>query len=228
MNQKNYWYIACTTKELTRKKFVTFELFDEPYLLYLKEDASPACILDRCLHRGFPLSQGLKTKKSFQCGYHGWKYDENGHLINIPSLSCQSKLPQARLPSLSVTLYQDYVFVSPTEKADIPKPFSIPQLSTPGWSHIRLKNFFENSVTQCLENFLDVPHTAWVHPGIFRKSKSESLRLKSTKTSDYVTTSYHGERNNLGFFSKFLNPNDQDLIHTDTFFLPNISCVFYS
>ena len=228
MSHKNYWYIACAIKELTRNNFIKFELFNEPYLLYKKEDGSLACIIDRCLHRGFPLSQGLNSKKTFQCGYHGWKYDENGNLINIPSLSSQSKLPRACLRSLPVIIYQDYVFVNTSEKAEIPKPFSIPQLNTKGWGHIRLKNLFENSVTQCLENFLDVPHTAWVHPGIFRKNKSEALRLKSKKTASFVTTSYHGEKNNLGFFSRFLNPTDQELIHTDTFFSPNISCVFYS
>ena len=32
---------------------------------------------------------------------------------------------------------------------------------------VRLINHFNNTVTNCVENFIDIPHTVYVHPGIF-------------------------------------------------------------
>lgn len=59
--------------------------------------------------------------------------------------------------------------------ADVPgeafEPFPMPHYREPGWETVRVINRFRNTVTNCVENFIDIPHTAFVHPGLFRTAQ---------------------------------------------------------
>ncbi len=49
------------------------------------------CLDDTCVHRGAPLSGGSMTvhsgsgKTCVVCPYHGWAFDGEGHLKDVPS-----------------------------------------------------------------------------------------------------------------------------------------------
>jgi phenylpropionate dioxygenase-like ring-hydroxylating dioxygenase large terminal subunit len=92
---------------------------------------------------------------------------------------------------------------------------------------VRLQNRFQNSLANCVENYIDVPHTAYVHRGIFRKPKGEEIRTSVTRADGEVHISYHGERLNLGTFGWFLNPQGKEIVHTDHFYAPNVTSVHY-
>src|SRR5437867_9431784 len=57
---------------------------------------------DRCLHRGAKLSLGRIVDDQLRCAYHGWRYDQSGQCVGIPtSKTAQVKLaPRLRLESL--------------------------------------------------------------------------------------------------------------------------------
>lgn len=57
-----------------------------------------------CMHRGGPLSEGYidPESKNLRCSYHGWEFDKNGKVLNIPqaSPSCNScKFQQKTYPT---------------------------------------------------------------------------------------------------------------------------------
>jgi phenylpropionate dioxygenase-like ring-hydroxylating dioxygenase large terminal subunit len=113
-----------------------------------------------------------------------------------------------------------------TPEEDVP-PFRMPHWNEPGWHHVRLQNRFANNVTNCVENFIDVPHTVFVHPGIFRTARGQAISATITREGGAVTTVYEGETDNLGWFSWFLNPEKRPIEHTDQFFMPNVTHVKY-
>ena len=78
-----------------------------------------------------------------------------------------------------------------------------------------------------MENYIDVPHTAYVHHGIFRKPRAQVLRTTVTRQEGEIHITYHGETLNLGSFSWFLNPQKKEIIHTDHFYVPNVTSVHY-
>jgi nitrite reductase/ring-hydroxylating ferredoxin subunit len=55
------------------------------------ESGSVVCLDDTCPHRGAPLSKGWLTKEPHSghtcvvCPYHGWAFDGQGHLNDVPS-----------------------------------------------------------------------------------------------------------------------------------------------
>jgi phenylpropionate dioxygenase-like ring-hydroxylating dioxygenase large terminal subunit len=108
-------------------------------------------------------------------------------------------------------------------------PFELPYFEQKGFSHIRLINHFRNNVTNCVENFVDIPHTVFVHPTIFRKEKKTKQRIgvKVERVGGSVIVNYQMETDNFGAFSWFLNPKGQEIFHQDSFHMPNVTHVEY-
>lgn len=56
-----------------------------PVVLWRAADGRPQALLDRCPHRGLPLSMGTCHKGRIACAYHGWEFDGAGQCLRIPS-----------------------------------------------------------------------------------------------------------------------------------------------
>jgi phenylpropionate dioxygenase-like ring-hydroxylating dioxygenase large terminal subunit len=87
---------------------------------------------------------------------------------------------------------------------------------------------FAGDVTDLVENFMDVPHTAFVHAGWFR-SASAAKRAEATveRTADAVHVEYFQPDDSIGFTRWLLNPDGKPMTHTDRFFMPNVTRVDY-
>ena len=65
--------------------FVTLDLIGVPLLLVRQDDGSLAGFRNVCRHRGGPVEQeGCGTRRVFTCRYHGWTYNRDGALRNVP------------------------------------------------------------------------------------------------------------------------------------------------
>jgi phenylpropionate dioxygenase-like ring-hydroxylating dioxygenase large terminal subunit len=117
-----------------------------------------------------------------------------------------------------------YVRLNRRAAADI-QPFAMPHYGDAGWKHLRLQNRFANNVGNCVENFIDIPHTAFVHSGIFRSHSGESIAATIVREGGAVHVRYRNERGNLGTFHGFLNPRREPVGHTDSFYTPNVTSV---
>jgi phenylpropionate dioxygenase-like ring-hydroxylating dioxygenase large terminal subunit len=103
----------------------------------------------------------------------------------------------------------------------------MPHYRQPGWATVRVINRFQNTVTNCAENFIDIPHTAFVHPGVFRQSRRQMIEMTVERRGGSVFVEYRNETNNLGWFSRFLNSDRHEIRHSDSFHMPNVTCVEY-
>jgi phenylpropionate dioxygenase-like ring-hydroxylating dioxygenase large terminal subunit len=87
---------------------------------------------------------------------------------------------------------------------------------------------FAGDVTDLVENFMDVPHTAFVHSGWFRKAKNaQRSEAIVQRTSDSVLVEYFQPDDSIGFAKRILNPDGKPMTHTDKFFMPNVTRVDY-
>jgi phenylpropionate dioxygenase-like ring-hydroxylating dioxygenase large terminal subunit len=56
-----------------------------PILVVRATDGAVRAFVGLCRHRGAPIASGAgRTNGHFRCRYHGWTYDENGHLVGQP------------------------------------------------------------------------------------------------------------------------------------------------
>jgi phenylpropionate dioxygenase-like ring-hydroxylating dioxygenase large terminal subunit len=65
--------------------FVTLDLLGVPLLFVRQDDGTLVCFRNICRHRGGPVEQqACGSRRVFTCRYHGWSYDRDGGLRNVP------------------------------------------------------------------------------------------------------------------------------------------------
>lgn len=235
MTFQDFWYVVALSEQLIRKTVLARSVLDEWLVVFRDERGKPVALQDRCIHRNSRLSAGQVTRGKVQCPYHGWQYDGKGKVAYVPAEGpVKGHCPKVSRRAVSYpTKEQDgYVYVQITsENSRSPvsiSPFSMPYYQAPGWETVRVINRFQNTVTNCAENFIDIPHTVSVHPGIFRSAKQQQLNMTVSRVEGSVTATYRQETNNLGWFSWFLNPQGYEISHTDRFYMPNVTSVEYN
>ena len=229
MNVRDFWYVVAESRQLVPGKVLARKVLGEWLAVFRDEQGAPVALQDRCKHRAVQLSGGTLCGGQLRCPYHGWTYDGNGEVVAVPSEGENFKRAKSRcVPRYETCEVDDYVYVrlSKGENAE-ETPFAIQHYREKGWRTIRVINRFNNTVTNCVENFIDIPHTVYVHPGIFRNERRQLIDVRIERKNGSVRATYRNETDNLGWTSKFFNPKGTEVVHTDEFFMPNVSCVEY-
>jgi len=225
-----YWYIACESQRLATKHPVSAQILDQWIVCFRDQQGRPVAFPDRCLHRCGRLSRGSVGNGELTCSYHGWTYDGTGHVVCIPSEGGRAAASQKqfRTTPYGVCECDGYVYVRLDNSVTSIEPFPMPHYHERGWQNLRLVHDFQNTVANCVENFIDVPHTAFVHPGIFRANRGSAIDVTVLRRNGQVHVTYKNEVDNLGSYTWFLNPHREPVRHTDSFFVPNVTHVAYS
>ena len=227
MHFKDFWYVLAESSELRDGRVLARRVLGERLAVFRDADGRAAGLPDRCLHRNAPLSKGCVLNGELVCPYHGWRYDGSGRVTHIPSQAPATDYGH-RMPRPEVHELDGYVYARLSRNgSDDIAPWRMRHFGERGWRHIRLRNHFTNTVTNCVENFIDIPHTAFVHTGIFRSPKGERIVAGVTRAGGAVHVVYRNERANLGTWRWFLNPRGAEIRHTDSFLVPNVTCVTY-
>src|SRR5919108_6501458 len=167
MSLNEYWYIAAQSSQL-RKRPIARVLNGERIVLFRNSAGETHALEDRCAHRNMALSRGTVVNGRIECPYHGWQYEGGGRCVHVPSLGASATLPRHCVRSFATRESDGYVWVYPGRTTPALEPFRFPHCGEHGWTTFRMKTRFAGDVEQCLENFLDCPHTAYVHSGWFR------------------------------------------------------------
>jgi phenylpropionate dioxygenase-like ring-hydroxylating dioxygenase large terminal subunit len=229
LSYRSFWYVVALSAELKPSQVLQRKVLGEWLALFRDENGQPAALRDRCMHRNAPLSKGVVHNGQLQCGYHGWVYDRSGTVVAVPAEGDKFTASKRRCAVRYATAEHDgfvYVRLDKEAPADL-TPYRLPHQDEPGWKTIRLVNRFRNNVTNCAENFIDVPHTVYVHDKIFRVARNQRVDAKIRRVAGSVLVEYHGEDSNLGWFSRFLNPRNTPIEHRDNFHMPNVTEVEY-
>jgi phenylpropionate dioxygenase-like ring-hydroxylating dioxygenase large terminal subunit len=225
---EDYWYIVAESSELRVDAPLARTVLDERLVCFRGKRGEAVVMRDRCLHRHAPLSGGRVESGCLICPYHGWQYDAAGCVVGIPSMGPEP-LKSLCNPPYAVREQDGYIYVRLSSSAGAETaPFAMPHYRAPGFLHLRLQNRFRNSVTNCVENFIDIPHTAYVHERIFRSQRGERIRASIVRERGSVRIDYRDERSNLGRYRWFLNARGDEVLHTDTFHAPNVTSVTYA
>jgi phenylpropionate dioxygenase-like ring-hydroxylating dioxygenase large terminal subunit len=225
----DHWYIACLSDELRAGRPIQRVLYEQPLVLFRDAQGKPACLPDRCLHRATLLSEGRVENGRLSCPYHGWIYDAQGNVVEIPSEgegAPRSKLCLKPLPAVE----QDgcvWVWTGEGEPASAAPPWRFPEYDNPAWTRYFMITDFDNEVTHLAENFMDVPHTIFVHRGWFRNPRKQRVPMKLEVGDGSVLVTYRQPNDSIGFSSRILNPEGAPMVHTDRFIFPNLTRVDY-
>jgi phenylpropionate dioxygenase-like ring-hydroxylating dioxygenase large terminal subunit len=105
-------------------------------------------------------------------------------------------------------------------------PFPLPHLAGRGAGQIIFPCDLDATLHAALENTLDVPHTAFLHRGVFRGATTKELRASRRNLDDGVEVEFEGESVGLGRLQG--GPLAGKVFeHWDRFFLPSVAQVEY-
>lgn len=164
---RRYWHPVALSRDV-KDAPVSAKLLDVPLVLFRPERGAIACMEDVCLHRGTPLSLGFVNDSGcIVCPYHGWTYDTAGQCVAVPSLPPGRSIPR-RARAITYQVQERYglvwVLLEGPARLDLPE---VPQFGASGWRPTLCGPWPAKAhASRVLENFLDVAHPQWVHPGL--------------------------------------------------------------
>jgi phenylpropionate dioxygenase-like ring-hydroxylating dioxygenase large terminal subunit len=229
-NLINNWYIACLSDEL-KVSAIQRTIYDTFIALFRDSKGNACAVLDKCLHRHALLSKGDVVGDEIMCPYHGWKFNGSGEVTDIPSEG-PYKISGKRCQQAFKTLERDgviWIWMGEAGQEKTEKLWNFPNYERPNWVHYFMITDFNNEVTNLAENFMDVPHTVWVHKGWFRNKALREVPITVETQNGGVLVTYHQANDEIGVLIRpILNPKNEPMVHTDHFIFPNVTCVDYS
>jgi phenylpropionate dioxygenase-like ring-hydroxylating dioxygenase large terminal subunit len=227
---RDHWYPVCRSRDL-RDRPVAAKLFSTPIVVFRSRGAGgPAALLDRCPHRNVPLSLGRVRGAGLQCAYHGWEFDAQGQCCAVPGLVGEVRSRERGVASFAARESQGFVWVYGRENTTpAVEPFVFPHVGERGYTSATDALDVRASLHAVAENALDVPHTAFLHGGLFRNESRprREVEVIVRRSADRVEAEYVGESRPPGIVAKLLAPRGGEVIHTDRFILPSIAQVEY-
>jgi phenylpropionate dioxygenase-like ring-hydroxylating dioxygenase large terminal subunit len=228
----NEWYVACLSTELGRRRPVARTILGTPLCLLRDGNGRAAAMIDRCPHRNVPLSLGRLRDGLLECRYHGWRFDRSGACRSIPGLCSEDPGRRGRSAEPVPCVEQDgfvWVFPGSDEPSAAGPAFRFPCIEDPAYDTVRRALKSAGTVHAVAENALDVPHTAFLHGGLFRGAGREPVEIEVVVRScaDRIEAEYIGEPRPPGVAGKLLAPGGGVVQHWDRFVLPSIAQVEY-
>jgi phenylpropionate dioxygenase-like ring-hydroxylating dioxygenase large terminal subunit len=221
------WFIACPSRDLAGTPLAC-TIQDVPLVLFRDGAGRAAAFLDRCPHRNVPLSAGRVADGLLECGYHGWRFDADGACRLVPALADEADRKARRATTHAVREQDGFVWVYSTpDAAPMREPYRFPAVDG-RYATIRRDVLLPGPLRHALENALDVPHTAFLHGGLFRTvGRRNDVEVIVRRTGDGVEAEYVGEPRPSGIVGRLLAPGGGVVEHFDRFLMPSIAQVEY-
>jgi nitrite reductase/ring-hydroxylating ferredoxin subunit len=136
-------------------------------LVLFRDDSGVArCLLDRCPHRGVPLSLGKVRAGRVVCGYHGFEFNGGGQCVHMPCEGPGGRIPKGMdTPSFPVREFDGFVwlFWGAAERADEVEIPTLAGVDTRSGSWHERDYQWKIPANAALENNFDIHHFNFVH-----------------------------------------------------------------
>jgi phenylpropionate dioxygenase-like ring-hydroxylating dioxygenase large terminal subunit len=198
-----------------------------PLVLFRGSGGQPFALEDRCPHRNAPLSAGRVRAGALECAYHGWRFDGGGACLAVPALGRPPEAAATRATGFPCIEQDGLVWVAPSAAPPPSPPRRLPHLGARGYTTVRNELEVRASLFRAVENVLDVPHTAYLHGGLFRRGPGREIEVAVRRWADRCEAEYLGEPRPAGLAGRLLAPHGGVVEHFDRFLLPCVAEVEY-
>jgi nitrite reductase/ring-hydroxylating ferredoxin subunit len=184
----NFWTPVLPVAEIGSVP-IAVELAGESLVLFRSSSSQFVAFLDRCPHRGVPLSRGQVTEDGcLECPYHGWHFASDGACTHVPfnslNLAQRSKLSAVTFP-VRVIAGMLWIFTGTENVPELQLPSSLWESDDRYVIHHEIWNAHW---TRAIDISLDYLHIPIVHRDSFGREFHDPFHRNATAQINVTTT----------------------------------------
>ncbi|MBH62157.1 MAG: ring-hydroxylating oxygenase subunit alpha [Alphaproteobacteria bacterium] len=174
---RKFWQPVCLSEELTDVP-KAIRIMGEDLVAFRDRSGSIGVMQRHCSHRGTSLEYGIIQPKGIRCCYHGWVYDIDGTILEMPAEPKDSKIYETvyhgAYPAFERSGLVFAYMGPPEEKPEFPEYdiYSIPEDT----KLVAFSNNHSCNWLQVNENLMDHHHTALLHNNMTVESVDEQMK----------------------------------------------------
>ncbi len=202
------WQMACMEVDLKEPgDHVVYDVADQSLIVTRTKSGDIKAFHNACLHRGTKLRVDDGRVASFRCPFHGWRWDLEGNLVELPAewdFPQVWEQPDSCLPEAAVATWQGFVFVNMAAITGVePEPFEtyaaklIEHFDRDFRMTDRYRAFWAVKEVPanwkvCMEAFGEGYHVIATHPQILEFTADENSEYSIWPESPHVTRFVNG------------------------------------
>lgn len=162
---KRYWLVAGLSQDFPNASSdpKRSRMLGEDYVLFRDSEGRMGCLRELCCHRGASLCLGRSEEGGLRCIFHGWKFDVDGTIIDMPNATDDRFMKRYRQPAFPVVEKAGLIFVYLGPKEEQP-PF-------PNWRWLDLAPeqmfvapvIYKTNYIQAIDGGADSSHLTTLH-----------------------------------------------------------------
>ena len=174
---RRYWHPIFISSELGDLP-VAIKILGEELVLFRDQSLQLGLVHKHCPHRQASLEFGICQKTGISCCYHGWHFDVDGSILEVPGQPehTQDFIKQkVRLGAYPTHEFKGLIFayLGPIEKK--PEFPNYDSLDFDGMEMVPYKAPFDCNWLQVLDAIVDPIHTSFLHSNMSRQQFSEGF-----------------------------------------------------
>jgi len=226
---RRYWQPVCLSADL-KDLPKPVKILGEDLIAFRDGQGRAGLLFFRCSHRGSSLEYGRVEDRGLRCCYHGWLYDVEGNILEMPLEPAPNPfLKQIQHPCYPVREFGGLVFayMGPLERMPEFPLYDVWQ--RPGGTlkarmGPRVGGPVDCNWLQAEENLMDALHTFWLHtlhsgpqfPSVAYGANPDDLRYEETQTGmRFVLARKLGNGKWWELIWEMIMPLNVHLVYTD-------------
>lgn len=176
---RRFWQPVALSREIAEPDSapIRIKVLGEELLAFRDTQGRVGLIDSKCAHRGADLFFGRNEDCGIRCIYHGWKYDADGHCVEMPNVPAGSAYHgKMAIKAYPTREFGDMVwaYLGPREHL----PAEVSQLefgSVPAAHRYVTKRLQQCNWAQSMEGALDTAHFSFLHMPAPALAKNDTM-----------------------------------------------------
>ena len=210
------------SKTLKKNKIKNVKIEGKNYTLYRQSDNKVAMIDSLCPHRGANLSHGKVVNDCIQCPYHGWEYNCDGKLVDVPSTPSSTVPNKADINGYNVVESGGFIWLVNSMNEILPTEYC-DELFDNKWTKVYGSKVLEGNIVDWIMNGVDISHINYVHD--FANENNGAVdNVKIQVQENYIDCFANVKPKASSTLTEHMQPQNGSEIHS-RFIVPNTTAI---
>lgn len=174
---RRYWQPVALTREVTDVPRLV-RVLGEELVLFRDRSGSYGLVHKQCPHRRASMEFGVCEDRGIRCCYHGWLFDVDGRILEVPGQPrdiAELVMRQTSLGAYPVKEFRGLIFAYLGPIEQLPEFPVYDTLEIEGQTLVPYRADYRCNWLQVLDAILDPIHTSFLHSRMSRAQFSEGM-----------------------------------------------------